>query len=252
MKLSVLIAALLAATPAAAHFGMIIPAETMVNQADGRTLPVRLGFAHPFEPDGMEMAAPESVTVTFEGEATDLTETLATIDFHGAQGFETEIDLARPGTYILASTPVPYWEPDEDAFILHYTKTYVSAYDDDSGWDAVLGLKTEIRPLVRPFGIWAGNLFSGQVLVDGAPIPFAEVEVEHYAESPVTAPSELMITQTIVADADGVFHYTPPAAGWWGFAALTPANYRLEQDGEAKDVELGAVIWVRFEGWGAE
>ena len=31
--------------------------------------------------------------------------------------------------------PKPYWEPAEDCFIIHYTKTVVTAFGDDEGWD---------------------------------------------------------------------------------------------------------------------
>ncbi|MEL7216262.1 MAG: DUF4198 domain-containing protein, partial [Pseudomonadota bacterium] len=65
----------------------------------------------------------------------------------------------------------------------------------------------------------------------------------------VAVPDELMITQTVKADADGVFTYAPPSDGWWGFAALNTADYTLPQDGTDKAVELGAVIWVHFEEW---
>ena len=58
-----------------------------------------------------------------------------------------------------------------------------------------------------------------------------------------------MVTQTIKADGNGVFTYAPPASGWWGFAALNTADYTIEHDGEDKDVEMGAVIWVYFHDW---
>lgn len=63
------------------------------------------------------------------------------------------------------------------------------------------------------------------------------------------APSDYMVTQTILADANGVFSYAAPASGWWGFAALTTADFQLPQDSVQKNVELGAVIWVHFEDW---
>lgn len=89
--------------------------------------------------------------------------------------------------------------------------------------------------------------------LDGEAVPYAEVEVEYYNEDlSAQAPSDLMITQTIKADADGVFTYAAPQAGWWGFAALNTADYTLPQDGEEKAVELGAVIWVHFEEWMTE
>ena len=35
-----------------------------------------------------------------------------------------------------------------------------------------------------------------------------------------------------------------PAGG--DFAALNKADFKLKHDGQDKDVELGAVIWVKF------
>ena len=58
-----------------------------------------------------------------------------------------------------------------------------------------------------------------------------------------------MVAQTVKADKNGVFTYAVPRSGWWGFAALTTADYKLQYKGEEKDVELGAVIWVRFHDW---
>lgn len=58
-----------------------------------------------------------------------------------------------------------------------------------------------------------------------------------------------MITQTIKADGAGVFSYAAPAPGWWGFAALTESDETLAHDGEEKEVEVGGVLWVRFEPW---
>jgi cobalt/nickel transport protein len=58
-----------------------------------------------------------------------------------------------------------------------------------------------------------------------------------------------MITQVVKADADGVFTYAVPRAGWWGFAALNTSDQKIKRDGEDKDIEIGAVIWVEFHDW---
>ncbi len=58
-----------------------------------------------------------------------------------------------------------------------------------------------------------------------------------------------MITQTIKADGNGVFTYAAPRSGWWGFAALNTSDKKMAHNGEQKDIELGAVIWVKFEDW---
>ena len=253
MKQHILLAALagsVAATPALAHYGMIIPNDPMISQEDGRSLSLTMSFSHPFELDGMTLEKPAAFTVTHEGQTTDILSSLEGATVMDEQGYTLDFPLERPGTYIFAMEPEPYWEPAEDAFIIHYTKTYVTAYGDDEGWDAELGLKTEIVPLSKPFGLWEHNVFQGIVKMDGTPVPYAEVEVEFFnSGAGATAPDELMITQTVKADADGVFTYAAPSDGWWGFAALNAADYTLPQDGEDKAVELGAVLWVHFEEW---
>lgn len=244
------IASLMATAPAMAHYGMIIPNDPMISQEDGRSVSLTMSFSHPFEMDGMMLDKPASFTVTHEGNTTDLLGDLQDATVMDDQGYTLDFALDRPGTYIFAMEPQPYWEPAEDAFIIHYTKTYVTAYGDDEGWDTELGLKTEIVPLSKPFGLWEHNVFQGIVKMDGEPVPYAEVEVEFLNDGAnATVPDELMITQTVKADASGVFTYAPPSNGWWGFAALNTAGYTLPQDGEDKDVELGAVIWVHFEEW---
>lgn len=233
-----------------AHYGMIIPSDNMVAQSDERTLSLDVAFTHPFELRGMTLVEPKMFSVTTPQGETDLLSELTSTTFLGEQAFSLDYRIERPGTYIFAMEPEPYWEPAEDAYIIHYTKTYVTAFGIDDGWDTELGLKTEIVPLSKPFGLWEGNVFQGTVLLDGEAVPFAEVEVEYYNEDgSAVAPDDLMITQTIKADANGVFTYAAPKAGWWGFAALNTADYTLPVDGVQKDVELGAVIWVHFEPW---
>jgi len=245
------LAALLALWPALAqaHFGLILPDDPMITQDEGREVALTFGFVHPFEQFGMEMAPPGRVIVRHPGGTEDITETLSPRPVLGERGFRADYRLSRPGAYAFAMEPMPYWEPGEDKYILHYSKTYISAFDSDQGWQEPLGLKTEIQPLTRPFGLWEGNIFQGRVLRDGAPVPLAQVEVEYYNLEGRQAPAEVMITQTIQADESGVFAYAPPGPGWWGFAALTEADYTIARAGDAKPVELGAVIWVHFEPW---
>ncbi|WP_306006183.1 DUF4198 domain-containing protein [Aquicoccus porphyridii] len=242
--------AALSGTTALSHYGMIIPSDPMISQEDGRSVQLSVSFSHPFELDGMVLEQPVSFNVTHDGETTDLLGALNSSDIMGQPGFTLEYPLERPGTYVFSMEPKPYWEPAEDSFIVHHTKTYVSAYDDDDGWDTELGLRTEIVPLSKPFGLWAGNVFQGVVMLEGEPVPNAEVEVEYYNEDGnASVPSDLMITQTVKADANGVFTYATPTDGWWGFAALNTAPETMQHEGVEKAVELGAVIWVHFERW---
>jgi len=238
------------AGPASAHFGMLIPSDAMVMADEARTVALALSFSHPFERVGMDLVKPKAFTVTVNGRTQDLSSALKPAEVMGHSAYRLDFKIERPGAYIFAMEPVPYWEPAEDCFIIHYTKTVVAAFGDDEGWDAELGLKTEIVPLSKPFGLYAGNVFQGIVKLDGKPVPYAEVEVEYYnSDGKAQAPSGYMVTQTIKADGNGVFTYCAPKNGWWGFAALNGADFKIKHDGVDKDVELGAVLWVHFEKW---
>ncbi len=236
---------LLAAGPAAAHFGMLIPSSDIVTQQN-KNLELTLSFSHPFEGHGMKMEKPAAFYVVRDKQKTDLLKTLKKTVIMGHQAWHTTYKVKRPGVYQFAVIPKPYWEPAEDISIIHYTKTIVAAYGADTGWDRPLGLPTEIVPLLRPFGNYAGNSFVGQVLLNGKPVPFAEVEVEFYNRGQkLKAPSDYHVTQLIKADPNGIFTFTCPRPGWWGFAALNEADYKLKNpEGREKGVELGAVLWI--------
>ncbi len=87
--------------------------------------------------------------------------------------------------------------------------------------------------------------------MNGKPVAGAEVEVEFYnEEGSLVAPSDYHITQVVLAGDNGIFSFTCPTAGWWGFAALSEADYTLNNpQGEAKGVELGAVLWVYMDAY---
>ena len=237
----------LTAAPVFAHFGMLIPSDSMVMQDDNRTVNLKLSFSHPFEVVGMEMVKPKVFSVVANSVKKDLLSKLKKIKVMGHTAWQVDYSIKRPGVYMFYMEPKPYWEPAEDCFIVHHTKTVVTAFGDDEGWDEEIGLKTEIVPLSKPFGLYAGNVFQGIVKLDGKAVPYAEVEVEYYnQDNRLKAPTDYMVTQTIKADQNGVFTYAAPKAGWWGFAALNPSDKKMKYNGKEKDVELGAVIWVEF------
>jgi cobalt/nickel transport protein len=246
----VLICVLFAAGTVSAHFGMLIPSDSMVVQGDNRTVSVVLSFSHPFECVGMELARPQVFGVMANGKKQDLLGSLKETRVMGHVAWQSDYRIKWPGVYMFYMEPRAYWEPTEDRFIVHYTKTIITAFGDDEGWDREIGLKTEIVPLSKPFGLYAGNVFQGIVKMNGKTIPWAEVEIEYYnREKKAEAPTEYMITQTIKADGNGVFTYAAPKSGWWGFSALNMSDEKRKYEGQDKDVELGAVLWVQFMDW---
>lgn len=246
---------LLGSGPASAHFGLILPSDDIVTPDDPKALTVQAKFLHPMEGHYMEMEKPKRFGFLHKGQKTDLTQSLQARKGRSEDQdrdftfWETTVTLKKPGDYLFFLEPAPYWEPAEDKYIVHYTKVCVQALGLEEGWDTPVGLETEIVPLTRPYGLWTGNVFTGRVLLKGKPVPHAEVEVEYLNESPgnpskVAAPSDPYVTQVIKADGNGVFTYAMPRAGWWGFAALSEAPWKLKKDGVPKPVEIGAVFWV--------
>jgi ABC-type Co2+ transport system, periplasmic component len=231
------------ATAAAAHFGMIIPDTDELTQ-DKRTVNVTLSFSHPFEMVGMELEKPAAFFVVANGEEkTDLLATLKPAKVMDHTAWTASFTPRQPGLYAFVFDPVPYKEDAENNYIRHITKVVIDAYGEGENWNQPLGLKTEIVPLSRPFGNYAGNVFQGVVMLDGKPVPGARVEVEFYnKDKKRTAPNERMITQEVMCDSNGVFTFACPWKGWWGFAGLNADS----QPYEGRELELGAVIWVEM------
>ncbi len=236
------------AIPVIAHFQLLVPDTDVVTTKGGRTAALDIIFTHPMEGELMNMERPARFGVVIKGgKPVDLLGTLKEVKRGKFSTWKADYKFTTPGDHIFFVEPRPYWEPAEDCFIIHYTKVCVNGFGMEEGWDAELGLKTEIVPLVRPYGLWAGNVFRGIVKIDGKPAPYAEIEVEYYNEPgkpAVKAPTGAHVTQVIKADGNGVFCYAMPKAGWWAFAALSTADYKMKHNGVDKDVELGAVFWV--------
>ena len=250
---SSLIALLASASLCHAHFGAVIPSDDIITQQDAKKIEVAVKFLHPMEGQYMEMAKPKRFGVVHGPNTTDLLPNLNASKGKGADKMATfwtaEYQIKKPGDYLFFMEPQPYWEPAEDSYIVHSTKVCVNALGLEEGWDKPVGLETEIIPKTRPYGLWTGNVFTGQVLIKGKPAADVDVEIEYLNESKgnpkkVQPPSDPFVTQVVKTDANGLFTYAMPRAGWWGFAALSTADWTIKQDGADKPVELGAVLWV--------
>lgn len=232
------------AAPALAHFQEIIPSADVL--PDGGAVTLDLVFTHPFEGGPvMSMARPVAVGVLKGGTKTDLSGDLAEAPQGEAMAYSLTHELDEPGAAIFYIEPTPYWEPAEGKYIVHYSKVVVDSFASGEGWDDSVGFPVEIMPLTQPTGLWTGNIFTGVVTKGGAPVPYAEIEVEFINDHGITAPNDAYITQVIKADANGSFSYAMPVSGWWGFAALIEGDEPMTApDGTQVPVEEGALIWV--------
>lgn len=254
MKLRSIIAGLIiaaAASSASAHFQVIMPGNDIVSDIS-KPLPLALLFTHPMEwGPVMEMQAPKQFGVIANGKRTDLLGSLKAVKIDGKSAYACEFSGQKePGDCVFYVEPAPYWEPAERKHITHYAKVVVDFLGSGEGWDQLAGFPVEIQPLSRPYGLYVGNIFQGIVLKDGKPVPYAQVEVEFYNEGKkAEAATDMHVTQVVKADAQGVFSYAIPRAGWWGFAALVDGEKAKGPDGKEASTELGGIIWVKAYPW---
>ena len=172
-----------------AHFGTIMSQKTMLDQTHRKTK-LLFAFIHPFEQNAMNLTLEQAWAVNLtSSNKENLLSKLKPIKFLDHRAYRTIFRPKRPGVYCIYMIPKPYWEPAEDKFIKHITKTYIGAFGEEDGWSKPLGLEVEIVPITRPFGLYAGNVFQGKVLKNGKPVPNCEVEVEYYNCLLYTSPS---------------------------------------------------------------
>jgi cobalt/nickel transport protein len=249
VSILIVCAALIVGNAAWAHFAMIIPSKDVVGKDDKKDVSILLQFTHPFEGGPqMQMDKPEKFGVVVGDKAVDLLGALQEKKVDGKSTWETTYKIKKPADYVFFVVPKPYWEPAEDKFIVHVTKTVVDAMGAEEGWDQPIakaaGLPVEIVPMSRPYSLYAGNVFTGQVFKEGKPVSNAEVEVEWWGKGKTKAPTDAHVTQVVKADANGIFSFGMPKPGWWGFAALMEDSKKIKHEGKDKKVELGAVLWL--------
>lgn len=249
------------AMPASAHFQTIYTPEAAL--VKGGKIPLVLVFTHPFEAGHtMDMGKPEQFFVIRsrgenEPQKTDLLGTLKPITWtsltNSGAAWETSYS-ARGGDHIFCLIPEPYWEEGESFYIKQNTKVIINVGGEPGAWMEPVGIATEIVPLAKPYDRWTGNVFQGKVLCKGKPVSGAEIEIEYMNHEPMLdkkafakeakaeAPQDAFVLQTIFADANGIFTFGIPKAGWWGFAAL---DLDPDYTYKGKKCSRDAVIWIK-------
>ncbi len=262
--LSAAVASTILASSALAHFQMLYTPNTALTK--GGTIELLHAFTHPFEDnhtmdmgkqhDSKDFAEVQEFYAIQKGKKTDLKSTLRAVTIKGnhnnAHGYTSEYKARRMGDHVLVIKPAPYYESEEDIYIQQITKSIINVAGMPTDWDSTLGLKAEIVPLVKPYAIWEGGSFTGIVMSNGKPVPFAEVEVEYLnrdvdmknsamGKSRYEAPQDSFVTMGIKANKDGEFTFAIPKAGFWGFCALGVGS---DKEYKGKELSQDAVIWV--------
>lgn len=223
-----------------AHFLVLLPQSDIIQDKKNSKIKLESMFIHPFEQTGMTMEKPLGIYLENKDNSLVLEETKK----FGHKAWNSSYTIKRPGVYKFFVQPEPYFEPNEEKFISHVPKIIISAFGREDGWDEELGLKYEIIPITRPFGLYSGNIFQGKVLHNGKALSNLEVEVELYNTFGLKAPSNAHITQVVKTDANGIFSFVMNHKGWWGFAALIEEGTK-EYNGKKYPIENGALLWIK-------
>jgi cobalt/nickel transport protein len=237
---------------AQAHFQLLYTPD--VHIAKPGDVPVVAVFTHPMENGhAMDMGTPEDFYMIHRGKKIDLKDRLTPITWTGAsntaKAYTATVPVKRNGDYIMVLQAAPYFEQSEGLYIQHITKSYINKGNIPTDWNTPQGLKTEIVPLNKPTQILAGSTFTGQLLSEGKPAAGIEIEIEYMSAEPdmeklapgtVTA-QPLDSTLIAVTDANGMFTFGIPKAGFWGFAALGSGP---DKEFNGKELEQDAVIWI--------
>lgn len=250
MKRALTVALSLLPLTAQAHFLVLKPSTDIVEGSTAKKIKIEARFTHPMEGSPNMPFNPVKSGIFFNGKVLPIQWQKHLIQAEPGSKkmvpyYTAEVKLKRPGVYQFFIVPDYYFEPAEEKFIRQITKVVVEAYGVEEGWDRPVGLKVEIVPVSRPFGLWEGNTFIGRVYINGKPAPNTTVEVEYLNTKGIKVPADAFITQTVKTDKDGYFYYTIPWAGWWGFSAIGEGGKRKYKDGKVYPVELDAVIWVK-------
>jgi cobalt/nickel transport protein len=250
---------------AMAHFMMVYTPEIALHE--GEELDMRIVFTHPAEAGHtMDMGGvQEFYVVKQRGDAApkkvDLMSYVKEITWKNPESSNKAYSAVIPkkevrsmGDYVFVMKPGYYFEKEEGVYMQQITKLILNVGGLPGNWADPVGLPCEIVPLIKPYGLWTGNVFKALVLSDGKPVPGAEVEVEYMSHMPdlqsnslpkkssVEYPHDSMVTQTIFSDSEGYITFGVPKAGWWGFAALG-VGPETEHDG--KEMSQDAVIWIK-------
>lgn len=157
------------------------------------------------------------------------------------------------GDHQLVVVTEPYYDPNDEIYIQQFTKVIMNVGGAQTNWYTTVGLPTEIHALKTPYANWVGETFTGIVLSEGIPVPFARLEIDYlnhgvdaenakFSDAPFIAASHPSYKYiSMITNENGEFHFGIPAAGWWAIAALgTGPEFRKDDIYLSQD----AILWI--------
>ena len=244
---------LAAVSPALAHFNIILPDDYGAWLATkGDTVPYRFIWGHGYEHVWFDAAKPVALfAVSPSGGKADLLSELRPIKVRGADeqdygAYSFDLEATERGDYVVAMKAALIWDEGEEVFLQDYAKSILHV-QTKLGWDRALGLKFEIVPLTRPYGLQVGGVIQMQLLYDGEPLPGCEVEFEKLQpdipdESDL--PGEEFITFEAKGDPNGIVTFGLHEEGWFAITAVRETGKEITSDGHTGNLIERSTFWI--------
>lgn len=231
-----------------------------------KQLDVLLGLVDPFTQQSADMELPQMLAVvrhiplsqeeqekerqetgksiTIKEKREELLGDLEEIRNFDKKAWAAHVNLDTPGLYQLMMETRPHWNESRNCFEQQFVKTELPVYGMERGWSKAVGLKFEIIPLTRPFGLMAPALFTGKVLLSGDIFAGGLVTAARLNTDKRGLPSPWHAEQVVKTNAAGEFSFVCSVPGWWAFMATAKGDPLKGPDGLLKPLEIGAVFWV--------
>lgn len=180
------------------------------------------------------------------GDRRDLLGDLEEIRYGGSRAWGVNVAIGKPGLYHFMIETRPRWSETRQWYEQDFVKTTVPVYGESRGWEQPCGLRLEIVPRTRPFGLAAPCLFSAQVRWQDAPLPGAKVRMYRIAteKTPQPLPTPWHASLEARADGDGNTAFVLNRSGWWCCVAETDGEPLKGPDGEPRPLRFGGVFWL--------
>jgi cobalt/nickel transport protein len=255
----------LLASPASAHYQMLLPDKAALKK--GETVTVVYQWGHPYEHQLFDAPKPTGlVVIPPGGKPVDLLGNLEAIELPAEEGkkikaWRVQYTPQERGDHVFVLQAAPIFLEEEEVFVHDSVKMIVHV-EAQKGWDAMTQTDFEFEPLTRPYGLQPGLVFQARLQsrlqlkaeprIQGAAAPpeplvaasGVVVEVERYnASAPKQLPPDEQITRVVKTDPVGVVTCTLPEASWWGLTATRSGGMRAHE-GKPHPVKQRTTLWV--------
>jgi len=244
---------LVAGAPALAHFNVILPENYSVWSATkGDSIPYRFIWGHGYEHIWFDATKPAALfAVSPKGDKIDLLPLLKETTVLGQgkaehRAYSFNLDVAERGDHIIGMKAALLWQDDEETFLQDYAKSELHV-QTKLGWDQPVGLKFELVPLTRPYGLQVGGVIQMQLRYDGEPVPGCDVEFEKcqpFVPDESDLPGEEFITFEAKSDPNGIVTFGLHEEGWFAITAIRETGKEITNDGHTGELIERSTFWV--------